>query len=327
MAAQKFDVHAHYLPPGLPRAPPPLGQHFLASPMPTWSPEMALDFMDRHGIATQMLSVPMPLPASVMREANIYGADLVKRYPGRFGLLAALPLTDVDAAMEEITFAFDTLAADGVILLTNYDGAYLGDARFDRVFAELNRRGVTIFLHPTSPPGFDCVACGRPGPLIEFPFDTCRTVTDLLYAGVFERYPKLKFIVPHAGGVLPTLAPRLASIGTVHYVPHPPGLTPESVRAQLRRLYFDTAIAGFEASIAPVLALTGADHIVFGTDFPPATEPVIDLNIAALESLSLLSEAERDTIHRGARRLFPRFCEEVVQEPSHATAEASPRVP
>src|SRR5258708_1672882 len=196
MSAQKFDVHAHYLPAGPPRPAAP-GQYFLASPMPSWSPEMALDFMDRHGIETQMLSIPMPLPPPAMRQANIYGAELVKRYPGRFGLLAALPLTDVAAAMEEIAFAFDELSADGVILLTNYDGAYLGDAKFDGVFAELNRRSVTIFIHPTSPPGFDCVACGRPGPLIEFPFDTCRTVTDLLYAGVFERYPELKFILPH----------------------------------------------------------------------------------------------------------------------------------
>jgi predicted TIM-barrel fold metal-dependent hydrolase len=280
--------------------------------MPTWSPQMALDFMDRHGIATQMLSVPILLPAPAMREANIYGAELVKRYPGRFGLLAALPLSEVDAAMEGIAFAFDQLSADGVILLTNYGGAYLGDPRFDRVFAELDRRCATIFVHPTAPPGMDCLACGRPGPLIEFPFDTCRTVTDLLYAGVFERYSKLKFILSHAGGVLPTLAPRLASIGTVHFVPHPASLTPQTVREQLRRLYFDTAIAGFEASIAPVLALTSADHIVFGTDFPPATEPVIDLNIAALENLELLGVAERDMIHRGARRLFPRFCEDVA---------------
>jgi predicted TIM-barrel fold metal-dependent hydrolase len=313
MAARKFDVHAHYLPAGLPRPGAP-GQYFLGSPMPSWSPEMALDFMDRHGIETQMLSVPMPLPAPAMRQANIYGAELVKRYPGRFGLLAALPLTDVAAAMQEIAYAFDELSADGVILLTNYDGAYLGDAKFDGVFAELNRRGATIFIHPTSPPGFDCVACGRPGPLIEFPFDTCRTVTDLLYAGVFERYTGLKFIVPHAGGVLPTLAPRLQTIGTVYYVPHPESLTPDTIREQLSRLYFDTAIAGSEASIAPVLALTSADHIVFGSDFPPATEPVIDVNIAALETLRLLTEAERDAVFGGARRLFPRFCEEVAPQ-------------
>lgn len=311
MAGQKFDVHAHYVVPVAP-APTPPGKFFLASPMADWSAQDAIAFMDRNGIATQMLSVPLPLPAPGMHAANIYGADLVKQYPGRFGLLACLPLTDVPAAMAEIDFAFDELQADGVILLTNYGGAYLGDAKFDGVFAELNRRSAVIFMHPTAPPGFECVACGRPGPLIEFPFDTCRSVTDMLYAGVFERYPNLKFILSHAGGALPALAPRLSSIGTVHYVPHPDSLTPETVREQLSRLYFDTAIAGFEANIAPVLALTGADHIVFGTDYPPATVPIIDRNIAELAGLQLLTEAQRDAVHSGGRRLFARFCEEVA---------------
>jgi predicted TIM-barrel fold metal-dependent hydrolase len=310
MATKKFDVHAHYVVPG-PAAPIPPGSFLLASPMANWSVEDALAFMDRNGIATQMLSVPVPLPTPAVRAANLFGADLVKRYPGRFGLLACLPLTDVPAALAEIDFAFDELQADGVILLTNYGGAYLGDPKFDDVFAALNRRSAVIFLHPTSPPGFDCLACGRPGPLIEFPLDTCRSVTDMLYAGVFERYPDLKFIISHAGGALPALAPRLSSIGTVHYVPHPETLTPETVREQLSRLYFDTAIAGFEANLAPVLALTSADHIVFGTDYPPATVPVIERNIAELARLKLLTESERDTVHGGGRRLFPRFCEEV----------------
>lgn len=186
--------------------------------------------------------------------------------------MACLALTDVDAGHAEIAFAFDELNADGVILLTNYGGTYLGDPKFEVVFAELNRRSAVVFVHPTLPPGFDCVACGRPGPVIEFPFDTCRTVTDMLYAGVFERFPDVTFILSHAGGALPALAPRLSSIGTLDWVPHPAGLGPDVVREQLARLYFDTAIAGFEANLAPVLALTSADHIVFGTDYPPASE-------------------------------------------------------
>jgi 6-methylsalicylate decarboxylase len=85
------------------------------------------------------------------------------------------------------------------------------------------------------------------------------------------------------------------------------------VREQLSRLYFDTAIAGFEANLAPVLALTSADHIVFGTDYPPATELIIEQNIAALGELRLLNAQERDMVHRGARRLFSRFhCEAIA---------------
>jgi 6-methylsalicylate decarboxylase len=306
MKLNRIDVHAHYLPPGtVPRANP--AQNFVSSPMPRWTPEFALDFMDRHDIATQMLSLPSHLSREEARTINEYGATVGKQYPGRFGLLAALPMDDVEAALSEIAFAFDQLNADGVVMVTNYSGNYLGNARFDPVFAELNKRSATIFIHPINPAGYDCVACGRPGPVIEFTFDTCRSVTDMLYAGSLSRYNDLKFIVSHAGGPLPTLAPRLGTIGTLPWVAHPAELTQEAVRTQLGRLYFDTAISGTAASIGPVLELTTPDHVVFGSDFPPASEPVIDQNIAALGALTCMTEAEKSAINQNARRLFRRF--------------------
>jgi len=129
----------------------------------------------------------------------------------------------------------------------------------------------------------------------------------MLYAGVLSRYNDLRFIVSHAGGPLPTLAPRLGTIGTLPWVAHPAELTQAAVRTQLSRLYFDTAIAGTAASIGPVLELTKPDHIVFGSDFPPASEPVIDQNIAALGSLTFMTKAEKSAIGRNASRLFRRF--------------------
>jgi predicted TIM-barrel fold metal-dependent hydrolase len=267
--------------------------------------------MDRHDIATQMLSLPTPLSKDEARRINEYGATLVKEHPARFGLLASLPLGEVEAGLSEIAFAFDQLGADGVVMVTNYGGVYLGNGKLEPVFAELNRRSATIFIHPALPAGYDCVACGRPGPVIEFPFDTCRSVVDMLYAGVLNRHSNLKFILSHAGGALPTLAPRLGTIGTLHWVAHPPELTQESVRTRFAGLYFDTAIAGTAASIVPVLELTTPDHIVFGTDFPPATVPVIDQNIAALDALTCMSDVEKSAINQNARRLFRRFAAEI----------------
>jgi len=313
MKPNRFDVHAHYMPPGAVGQVGP-AQNFLASPMPTWSPEYALDFMDRHDIATQMLSVPTPLSKSESHSINQYGATLVKQYPTRFGLLASLPMDDVEAALSEIAVAFDQLGADGVVMVTNYGGNYLGNAKFEPVFAELNRRAATVFLHPTIPAGYECVACGRPGPVIEFTFDTCRTVADMLYAGVLNRHENIKFILSHAGGPLPTLAPRLGTIGTLPWVPHPSELTQEAVRTQLARLYFDTAIAGTAASIGPVLELTKPEHIVFGTDFPPASEAVIEQNIAALGALTGMNEAEKSAINQNGKRLFRRFAAEVPSD-------------
>lgn len=306
MAAGRFDVHAHYKLPDA-AAPGATAENFIASPMAHWSPELALEFMERHGIETQMLSVPIVLTTDAARAVNLYGAEVVKRYPQRFGLLASLPMNDVAATLAEIDFAFDTLDADGVIMMSNYGGVYLGDPSFESIFAELDRRGATVFIHPTAPAGYECVACGRPGPVIEFPFDTCRSVTDMVYAGIVERFTAINFILSHAGGPLPALAKRIATIGTTFYVPHPPEMTRQTVLDQLGKLYYDTAIAGSASSILPVLELTGADHILFGTDFPPATEPVIVENIQALDELDCLGAAEKDGVNRNGRLLFRRF--------------------
>ena len=305
----RLDVHAHYFRPGhAPKLPPGA---FLASPMPIWSPEYALDFMDTHGIETQMLSGGLGSSPAELRASNEYGRSLVEAYPTRFGLLAGLPLQDVEAALKEIAYAYDVLSADGIFLSTNYEGVYLGDPKFTPVFEELNRRHATIFIHPANPAGFNCVACGRPAPVIEYTFDTCRTVTDLLYAGVLERCSDIKFILAHAGGPLPTLGPRISTVGTLPWVPHRPELTQEAVLKQLSRLYFDTAIAGAAASIAPVLELADASHIVLGTDFPAASVPVILQNLAALDALKILTPAQRSAVGTNGRALFARFCEEV----------------
>ena len=306
MHTGRFDVHAHYVPPGVAQLKP-VGGHFAATPMPQWSPEIALAFMDRHGIATQLLSVPVALPPAAAHAANAYGAQIVKQNPKRFGLLAALPMADIAATLTEIDHAFDTLCADGVIMMTNYAGDYLGHPKYEPVFAALDRRRAPVFVHPADPACFECVACGRPGPVIEFPMDTCRTVTDMLYAGVLRRFSSINFILSHGGGALPALAHRIASIGTLAFVPHPPEMTRKTALNDLSKLYFDTAIAGTASSIVPVLQLAGADHLVFGTDFPPATESVIKENIEALDGLTCMSNRARAAISHNGRRLFARF--------------------
>ena len=129
----------------------------------------------------------------------------------------------------------------------------------------------------------------------------------MVYANVIERFSNIKFILSHAGGALPGLAYRIASLGVAPFVPHSAKMTPQTILRQLRKLYFDTAIAGSTSSIVPVLELTSADHIVFGTDYPPATERVIRENMEALDQLTFLSHEARAAINQNGRRLFARF--------------------
>jgi predicted TIM-barrel fold metal-dependent hydrolase len=168
----------------------------------------------------------------------------------------------------------------------------------------LDQRQATVFIHPENPSGFDLVSCGRPGPLIEFPMDTARTVVDLIWAGVMTRHPGLSLILAHADGVLPVLAPRILDLGPMDWVPDPaPGTTYDDVRDQLSRLYGDTAIAGRDSALKPLLDMTGPGHIVFGTDYPAAGPSVIDANLAALSTTQLFTDKELSAVATNALRI------------------------
>jgi predicted TIM-barrel fold metal-dependent hydrolase len=303
----RVDVHAHYLPPSVKTASSAGQGHLLSSPMPSWSADEAISFMDRHHIHTQILSLPVSAPGANLRGMNAYGASLVAASPDRFGLFASLPLPDIARSIAEIGYNFDELHADGILFSTNYGEIYLGNPMFDPVYAELDRRHAVVFIHPDAPACAECTALGRPGPLIEFPMNTARSVVDMLFAGVFRRYPNIRFILAHAGGALPTLAPRIASLGSLPWVPNPLGLKHDEILASLGRLFYDTAIAGTGSSLWPVLELAGPDQIVFGTDYPPASEGVISENIAALAAFKGLTARERNMIGVNSAKLFPRL--------------------
>lgn len=275
---------------------------------PVWSPKAHLELMDRHGIATALLSVSSPgvhfgddaAARRLAREVNEYAAALGRDHPGRFGSFASLPLPDIDGALDEIGYAFDHLGADGVTMMTNTGGVYLGQARLEPVFAELNRRRAVVFLHPTSPPGWERTALGRPRAMIEYLFDTTRTVADLLLAGVLDRHPDLRIIVPHGGGALPVLADRINEFATLF------PLAPIDVVAQLRRLYYDMAGTAFPRHIPALLGLVDPDRLLFGSDYCWTPPPVADAHIAAIDAEAPLAGGSwRSLSTTNAQRLFP----------------------
>ncbi|MDX3452381.1 amidohydrolase family protein [Streptomyces sp. ME02-8801-2C] len=269
----RIDVHQHLIPPERARAMAGRAAG-LGWPAPAWDEASALEMMDRRSIATGMLSYAAPLAApgdldgarTGARNVNEYTAELVKNRPDRFGLFAVLPLPDVDGALAEAAHALDELNADGVMVLSNAQGRYLGDPEFEPLWAELDRRSAVVLVHPTAPPGPPDPAL-PPGPLVDFPYDTTRTALHLVMCGVPRRHPRIRMILPHAGGFLPYAAHRLALAG--HLVPES---TPEDLFADLRRFYFDTALAGSPAALPSLLAFANPEHILFGSDFPMLPE-------------------------------------------------------
>ncbi|MFF8596909.1 amidohydrolase family protein [Streptomyces sp. NPDC015220] len=310
------DVHAHFVTDSYVRRARAAG-HELPDGVPawpSWSAEAHLELMDRSGIDTAVLSVSSPgvffgdpvAARELAREVNEDGARIVRDHPGRFGLFASLPLPDVDGALAEIAYAFDGLGADGVVLETNTHGVYLGDPSLEPVFAELGRRQAVVFLHPTSPVCWERSALGRPRPMVEFIFDTARTVTDLLFAGTLERHPDLKVVVPHCGGALPVLADRVNGFMKL-FMPTDAG-APDAV-AQLRRLHYDLAGPAFPRQVPALLSLADPGRLLYGSDYCWTPAAAAEAHAASFDTAAPPVDGTtwRSLTTSNARTLLPRL--------------------
>lgn len=310
-----IDVHAHFVTDSYRRQATAAG-HERPDGMdrwPTWSVQAHLELMDRHGIETALLSMSSPgvhfgddtAARQLAREVNEDAASLVADHPDRFGFFASLPLPDVDGALAEIAYAIDDLGAEGVVLMTNTHGTYLGDPSLEPVFAELERRRAVVFLHPTSPVCWEQTALGRPRPMVEYIFDTARTVTDLLMAGVLARHPNMAVIVPHCGGALPVLADRVNEFMKLFLGP---GEEPAADAVeQLRRLHYDIAGPAFPRQVPALLELVDPDQLLYGSDYCWTPPPVAATHIAALDATAPPVDGVtwRSLTTANAVRLFP----------------------
>jgi predicted TIM-barrel fold metal-dependent hydrolase len=259
-----IDVHHHILPPAFVAECRDEILYFARDPaVLDWSPARALEQLDRFGIDTAYtsLGVPGAGDAGLARACNEYAAELARDHRGRFGVFASLPLPDVDASLTELEYAFAHLRADGVGLLSNYDGRHLGDPVFAPLLDELDRRSAVVHVHPIAPPACRGLLPGYPDPFLEFPFDTTRAVTSLLYAGAFERWPRIAFIFSHGGGAVPMLAQRIVALAQMSRgVADPSG--------QLSRLRVDAVTTTSRPAFAATSDLLGPERILFGSDYP-----------------------------------------------------------
>ncbi len=239
-----------------------------------WTPGQALEVLDENGIDFAMGSVSTPgvwfgdvaAARRLSREWNEAAATAVSDHPGRFGFFAVVAPPDRDGALREIEYALDTLKADGIGLLSNYEGKSLGDPSFAPVFAELNRRKCVVYVHPTMHP---CCVGLIPGLIpqgIEFPLDTTRTITSLVVTGTLARCPDISFIFSHGGGTLPFLAARITHVAARN--PEFAAHNPRGVDHELKRLYCDTASAESAPQLAAMLSFFPSSHILFGSDYP-----------------------------------------------------------
>src|SRR5262249_52137119 len=243
-----------------------------------WTRDKAIEEMDKAGIRTGVLSLastpglwfnaPPDEAAKMVRICADYGAQMVRDYPGRFGLFAPLSMLDTDTTLKEIEYVFDTLKADGVGLQSNYGDKWLGHASFKPVLEELNRRKAVIYVHPLVAACCATLSVGTFPAVIEVPHDTTRTVTSLLLSGTFARLRDIQWLFSHAGGTIPMLAGRIAAFYGRSTRGDQSGLTPDGIFEQFRKLHYDTANATSAPAMAALMKLVPTSQITFGSDYP-----------------------------------------------------------
>jgi predicted TIM-barrel fold metal-dependent hydrolase len=309
-------LEEHFLVPSLVHA------HFDASSNPGYSPESdavlgdldvgRLSAMDEYGISQQVISASMPGADLLDGSAGILFAQLtnnrlgeaVRRYPGRFGGFAHLPMREPEAAADELERTVLDLGFRGAMVNGLTDGRFLDDERFAPVLAKAVALDVPIYIHPNLPPKavYDCYYQGLPGragPLLAsgifgWHSETAIHVFRLALAGTFERFPGLNVVVGHMGEMLPFMLGRADDVLISR------GLNPIS-ETIVEKVYITTSGIFHISPFLNALTAFGADRILFSVDYPYSTHAPARRFFDALP----LSPADRIKIaHGNADRLL-----------------------
>ncbi|KRM72974.1 amidohydrolase family protein [Lacticaseibacillus brantae] len=314
MKYNKIDVHAHYLSPGY--------KQFLKSQFndmgdgvktPSYEIETTLGIMEQAKIDYSILSISSPhintgeaaSTLELANEVNDYAATQQSKFPDKIGFFASLPLPYINESLQVIKQITAAGQAAGYTLPTNSRGTYLGDSILDPVMQALNDTNAIVALHPNAPGvSIPNVNEDIPDPILEFFFDTTRTVVNMLDKRIFSRFPDIKFIIPHAGAVLPLVANR---------IPLAKGLNPDlsadqlEIKQAMGSQYFDVAGMVLSQQLPALLQLIDPDKLLYASDTPYTPTPVV-MNLAnALETTDLISDPLKEKLfHSNAEKLFKR---------------------
>jgi predicted TIM-barrel fold metal-dependent hydrolase len=307
-----IDVHHHHVPPTLAAAAAAYAAKTgtpVAGPIKDWTPEKSLATMDANGVATSVLVLAngtgiwdLNDPASLRRMAracNEYGAEMVRKHPGRYAFFAWLPMPDIAGALDEIAYALDHLGASGIGFYTSYGTRWAGDKAFTPIYDELHRRKAVAYYHPLAPACCNDLIPGVRDNYTEFPQDTARAVTSLLFNGQLATHRNIKWIFSHAGGPVPVYAGRIQALATPRDLDR---IAPDGIVGELARLNFETANANYQPNIDAALDLVQDTQLVFGTDFPYVS---VDSNVKSFGTLALSPELRRKITRENALRLIP----------------------
>ncbi len=307
-----IDIHHHYLPPFYVEALSQSGHPAAAQASNlAWTPEKSLAMMENVGIETAIVSLSLPgtsfnggvESAVLARKCNDFAAGMIADYPSRFGAFAVLPVLEPQAAMIELEYTLDTLKLDGVTLLSNVLGRYLGDAQFDELLLELDRRKAIVFLHPNQAP------CLGFNDFVEFPHEVTRALASLTESGAIERYHHIQYILAYGGGTIPFIASRVTVVGMdvfgnflmtmLRYL--------QRVRT-MQRMNYDLTASTDPFAWRALYGHTKPTRILMGSNYPWTSLSAFTRQQTELRSFKDLDIQAVESIERGnSLKLFPRF--------------------
>src|SRR5882757_1236616 len=246
---RRIDFHVHLIPQFYRDAVYAAGAGPAIGRYPDWSPEAALELMDKNDIDVALLSLAQPgvqfgeasKASALARRCNDYGAELNARWPRRFGGFAVVPMWDVEEAVVEIAYSLDQINLQGACLFASYGERFLGEPWFDPVLEALNDREAVVFVHPALHPSSRGLTLPWTGFMMEYLFDTTRAAVNLVFGGAIERFPRIRFVLAHAGGLVPYFAWRLSVSPMIDA--RLPQLSRAQVYERLRRFWYDTALS------------------------------------------------------------------------------------
>ena len=270
--------------------------------------EFRVEELAKFGVDRQVISLTTPgthveTPTDATRLAGLVNdafAEAVNAHRNKFVALATLPLSDPVASVKEFVRACDQLKFHGAMLFSNINGVALADKRFWPLYEAADERGAILHIHPTAPVGVEAMQEYWLMPLVGFLFDTTLAAEKLVFSGVAERFPKIKWVLSHLGGAIPYIAER-ADRGFHAFkecranIQRPPS-------DYLKNFYYDTV--NFDPlALKLAVDFAGAEHVLAGSDYPHQIGSIP----AMLDSLRRLpvSDADRAKILGGnARKLL-----------------------
>jgi len=229
------------------------------------------------------------------RIANDELADLVLNYPDRFfGAVACLPMNDMDAALEEADRAITRLRLKGVQIYSRINGEPLDAPKFKPLYEKMAGYDLPIWIHPTPNEKLD-----NDFGIFSWPFETTSAMLRLVRSGVFADYPNIKFIVHHAGAMVPFFAERIRWVMSLVPQPHP------NIHEHFHKFYNDTAVYGNTSALMCAYDYFGADHLLFGTDAPLGPRwGMVEDTIASIERMAIPDADKEKILKKNAVDLF-----------------------